>query len=442
MKLLPIILLLFALLLSINSQKNLDNSPKNIERINSLKRINDFKQSAFLIPALSFSFHKVEKDLLALYPQNKLGKFIPISGNLEQLKYFFNALKNSKNKKVRIAHYGDSLIMGDLITSTLREKLQDNFSGVGVGYLPIVSDDYRMRRTIYQTSSNDWDYASFITRNAEKLPYGINGTVAVPKYGSWVKYEVTLAYKSVRSFDIFKLFYNNADKSSTIQISFDNGTTKKINLESGDDIKELSINVKDSKKVELLFLSGRKPYFYGVSLESSKGIYIDNFSMRGNSGVALLEINPKVIQECNNYLNYNLIILNYGANVSSPNKGIFTLYENKMITVIQEFQKIFPSTSFLLVSVADKTIKRGSQFITDPDVIMLLESQKRIAERTGIAFWNLWEAMGGNNSMNTWVNAAPPQALKDYAHFTQEGADRVGELFYESIIDAYQKYSK
>jgi lysophospholipase L1-like esterase len=332
--------------------------------------------------------------------------------------------------------------MGDLITEILREKFQEKFSGMGVGYLPIISDDYRIRRTISQSSSDDWDYASFMTRNAEKLPYGINGTVAVPKNGSWVKYEVTLAFKSVSSFDVFRFFYNNADKSSTMQISFDNGTTKKINLESGDDVKELSINVKDSKKVELQFLSGKRPYFYGVSLESNTGIYIDNFSMRGNSGVTLMEISPKTLQECNNYLDYNLIILNYGANVSSPNKGIFTLYENKMVSLIEEFKKIFPNTSFLLVSVADKTIKRGGQFITNPDVPLLLESQKRIAERTGIAFWNLWEAMGGNNSMNTWVNAAPPQALKDYAHFTPEGALRVGELFFDSIIDAFQKYTK
>ena len=244
------------------------------------------------------------------------------------------------------------------------------------------------------------------------------------------------------SFDVFKFYYNNADKSSTVLITFDNGTSKKINLESGDDVKELSFEVKNSKKIELHFLSGKKPYFYGVSLESTSGIYVDNFSMRGNSGVTLLDINPKIIQDCNKYLDYNLIILNYGANVSSPNKGIFTLYENKMVTVIEEFKKIFPKTSFLLVSVADKTVKRGNQFITDPDVPRLLESQKRIVERTGIAFWNLREAMGGNNSMNTWVNAAPPQALKDYAHFTHEGADRVGELFFESIMDAFQKYSK
>ena len=436
-----LLILLISLVLFINDQF----IPNELNSVNHCKTISAkkcFYYSASLLPNITDKFRKDIKDQLNYNSQQKLGKVISLGGNLDQLKYFFNALKNSKNKKVRIAHYGDSLIMGDLITETLREKFQEKFSGMGVGYISIVPDDFRMRRTVSQSSSDDWDYASFMTRNAEKLPYGISGAVAVPKNGSWVKYETTQAFKSASSFDIFKLFYNNADKSSTVQIIFDNGTIKKLNLESGNDIQELILDVKDSKKIELQFLNGKKPYFYGVSLESSKGIYIDNFSMRGNSGVVLLEIDSKIIQDCNKYLDYSLIIFNYGANVSSPNKGIFALYENKMVSVIEEFKKIFPNTSFLLVSVADKTIKRANQFITDPDVPLLLESQKRIAERTGIAFWNLWEAMGGNNSMNTWVNAAPPQALKDYAHFTNEGAERVGELFFESIIDAFQKYSK
>lgn len=216
LKPLRIYLILNIIILLLNGQYLLGDSID----INHNKRYsnerNNLSRSAELIPSFGIPYHKVERDILTFNPQLKLGKFIPLNGNLEQLKYFFNALKNAKNKKVRIAHYGDSLIMGDLITETLREKFQETFSGRGVGYLSIVSDDYRIRRTISQSSSDDWDYASFMTRNPEQLPYGINGSVAIPKNGSWAKYETTKAFKLVSSFDIFKVFYNNADKSSTI----------------------------------------------------------------------------------------------------------------------------------------------------------------------------------------------------------------------------------
>jgi hypothetical protein len=385
-------------------------------------------------------FKKFNNDILSQIPSQKLGKFVPITGNLEQLKYFFNELKKSKNKKVRIAHYGDSLILGDIITESLRQRMQENFSGKGIGFVSIIADDYRMKRSINQSYSTDWDYASFVTRNPDQLPFGINGTIAIPKPGSWVRYETTQIFKTLNSFDVIKIYYSNADKTSTIQFIIDNNSPQKMNLEFNNSIQEIVLNVKSGKKFELQFVNGKRPYLYGVSLESTTGVYVDNFPMRGNSGASLAEILPQMLNDFNKYLDYDLIIFNYGANVSSPNKGIYSVYENKMISVIEEFKRSFPKTSFLLVSVADKTIKKGSQFLTNPDVPLLLESQRRIAERTNIAFWNLWEAMGGNNSMKDWVDSAPPQALKDYSHFTPEGGDRVGELLYEALMDAGKKF--
>jgi hypothetical protein len=384
-------------------------------------------------------FETVEKDNLVNPQQPKLGKFIPITGNIKQLEHFFSELKKSKNKKIRIAHYGDSLLLGDIITEYLREKFQDKYSGKGIGFLSIVADDYRMRRSIMQSYSDDWQYASFVSRNPEQFPFGINGTVAKPKPGSWVKYESTPMFKATSSFDIVKVFYSNADRTSSLKYSIDKSSPQKLNFEPGDNIQQVVINKPNSKTFELQFIDGKAPFIYGISLESSTGIIIDNFPMRGNSGASLADISTKTLADFNSLMDYDLIIFNYGANVSSPNKGIYTVYENKMVSVIEEFKKIFPKTSFLLVSVADKTVKRGSQFITNPDVPVLLESQKKIAGRTNIAFWNLWEAMGGNNSMKDWVDAAPPQALKDYAHFTTEGGTRVAELLFEAIMDADRK---
>jgi len=166
---------------------------------------------------------------------------------------------------------------------------------------------------------------------------------------------------------------------------------------------------------------------------------IDNFPLRGNSGVSLLDISPNTLKQFNKYLDYDLIIFNYGANVYFPNPAGFVLYENKMAEVIDQFKKVFPHAGILLVSAGDKTIKRGSSFITNPDVQLLLESQKKIVDRTSIAFWNMWEAMGGLNSMNKWVNAAPPFALRDYAHFTNEGGERIANLLLEALLDAMNK---
>lgn len=382
----------------------------------------------------------IERDVTYISPQKILGKFVPLSGNVEQMRNFFNALKNSKNKIIRIAHYGDSLIQGDVITEYLREYFQEKFSGKGIGFLSIVSNDIKMRTSIKHTYSDDWTYASIITRNPNNLPLGISGSVAVPKENSWVKYKTTVNLKSTSSFTCAKLYYSNADKTSIIQYKVNNGKPITINLEEGESVNELKINANGiGKSLEIKFISGKAPYFYGVSLESGNGIYVDNFPMPGNSGVSLLDISNNILKDFQKFVDYSLIILTYGANVNAPNKGIFNYYENKMVSVIDYLKKAFPNASILLIGVGDKTMKKGNKFITNPDVPLLLEAQKRIVERTKISFWNLWEAMGGDNSMDEWVNSVPPMALKDYSHFTQEGGKRVAQLIFDAIMDAYNK---
>ncbi len=401
-----------------------------------LNNISDFKSG------IGVGKSVIESNTDDVLTAQKLGKFVSLTGNVDQLKSFLKKLKNSNNNKIRIAHFGDSIILGDIITEYLRSNLQQKFGGGGVGILPIVSDDYRMRRTTIESFSNDWSFGSIVTGNKNQYPLGINGTVSVPKPGSWVKYESTPIFPQTSSFNIVKIFYSNADQSSTMQYSIDGGAMKNISLESGNDVKQLEINSPiKATKVKIKFLSGKEPYIYGVSLETNgNGVIVDNFPLRGNSGVSLLDILPSTLQQFDKYLSYDLVILNYGANVYFPNPAGFVLYENKMSEVIDQFKKAFPNAGILLVSVGDKTIKRGSNFITNPDVQLLLDSQKKIVKRTNIAFWNMWEAMGGLNSMNHWVNAAPPLALRDYSHFNNDGGERIAELLYDAFLAAMNNY--
>lgn len=383
-------------------------------------------------------FCTTAKDQLNSISFQKLGKYVPIEGNLEQMNYFFNALKNSRNQRIRIAHFGDSLIMGDIITEYFRNKFQSTYGGRGVGLVSINADDSRMRRTVNHTYSNDWTYASIVSGDRQQYPLGMNGTVCVPKPGSWVKYGATRLFENASSFDIVKLIYNNADKSSVIEYSFDNDTPQHVNLENGSAFQQLVLDPKRNvTKVTIKFISGKEPFMYGVSLETSgKGVYVDNLSLRGNSGVSLLDVSSNTYESYEKFFDYNLVILNFGANVSFADRNAYIVYEKKMEEVVEKLKKAFPQTSFLLVGVGDKTMKRGSRYMTNPDIPFLREIQKKIATKTGIAYWDLWEAMGGNNSMFDWVNAAPPLAYRDYLHFNSEGGEVIADLLYEAIIKA------
>ena len=369
-------------------------------------------------------------------PTPSLGKKVPITGNTSQMKKFLNSLNQVKNKKIRIAHYGDSINWGDIITQDLRQNFQSKFGGQGVGFLSLVTDDIVVKQTIKETfDETEWDWASLFTRNLKNYPLGIAGTVAKSKGNSWVKYEATNFRSLCKSFKTIRLFYNNAKNNCHVSYSLNDGAAQNLNLQLGMNVKESVINSSaDVKTVKFNFTScSRDINFYGVSLENGNGIYVDNFPIRGNSGVSIDDIPKNILSDFQKLLNYKLIILNYGVNIATSEQTNYTWYRNKMIKVINNLKQIFPDAAILMIGVSDKAIKKGTKFVTDPSIFLVLKEQKLIAQQTDIAFWNSMEAMGGVNSMNEWVNQN--LALKDYCHFSDAGGKILADLLTEAILN-------
>ena len=124
---------------------------------------------------------RLNKDSLMLVVQNdeRISDFRKDS--LDILGRFFSALNQSEHikKRIRIAWFGDSMIEGDLITSTVRSIMQKEFGGSGVGFVPLLTSVAGFRKTIEQTSSSDWQTYSVLKPQRGLFP-GISGQVYVP----------------------------------------------------------------------------------------------------------------------------------------------------------------------------------------------------------------------------------------------------------------------
>ncbi len=366
------------------------------------------------------------------------GKKTAIKGNTSQLKSFFDALSKAKQKRIHIAHWGDSIIMGDVISEYLRENLQKQFGGEGAGFVSIKTDE--IRSTTRVSFSNDWQESSLFTRNSNKLPLGINGAVFMPSEGSWVKYEVGRFNNHFRTLSYGKLFYANAPQGAYVTCTFSNHTVQTLQLESGKNLKKLDIWFPAGTSfVTITFRSCSGGYFYGVSFENGEGVYVDNFPIRGNTGVGLGEIPLNVLREFNSYMNYKFLIINFGVNIVSNQYSNYVWYESQMSKIVDYLQQAFPQTSILLVSVGDKGIKKGSTFVTDPGIPMLLRSQEKIVSQRNIAYWNMFEAMGGANIISDWVDSTPALAYKDYCHLTNNGGKIIADLLSDALLAEMNK---
>ncbi|MCL6097875.1 MAG: hypothetical protein M1391_04805, partial [Bacteroidetes bacterium] len=242
----------------------------------------------------------------------------------------------------------------------------------------------------------------------------------------------------LRDFSLVRLFYSNAKKSQ-IYYSFDGGAKQTATLKPGTDIQELVLKPSGrAKTVKIEFPTADQAYFYGASLENGPGVYVDNLPLRGNTGADLASLKPEVLKQFAKYLDYKLIILEFGLNIAGTRQSDYSWYEREMVKVINNLKSAFPNTSFLMISVHDKAMKKGSSFVTDPTILTLLKAQKNIAQQANVAIWSLFDAMGGENSMPQWVNANPPLAFRDYIHFNDQGAKKVADLLTDALLSIYR----
>jgi len=371
---------------------------------------------------------------------DKIGKVVPITGNVEQLKYFFDALEKTGSEKIRVAHYGDSIIWGDVITDNLRVYFQKKYGGHGLGFISICNDDLSARKTIIHEFSDDWEWASVFTKNRDKLPFGIAGIVGKASSNSTVTFKSRKVSPAATSFSEFSIFYSNANSNSSISYKVDKKRAKSMNLSSGSNLNVTSLDfgrgVKDIK-LELKKCDGA--YFYGVTLDTGNGIYFDNFPFRGNSGVSLRDIDDKLLTGFAKNLNYKLFILQFGINVAAGGNVRYQWYERMMLRIIKKIKKYFPETSILFISPGDLGKKDGRVMRTHPEIRRFVAIQEKIAEKGKVAFWNMFEAMGGENSISNWVDAKPPLAFKDYCHLTWEGGEVISSKLVAALMAVKSK---
>lgn len=362
------------------------------------------------------------------------------SSDSTALKKFLDALITTQSNKrnLRIAFYGDSFIEGDVFCGSFRDSLQSVFGGEGVGYVPITSDVAGFRNTIKHKFAN-WKTYSLINKKDSAIEIGPAGYSFVPLEGNQVEYKPS-RQRYLRRFKTISLYYRNL-KQGTLHFTVDT-TRSSVPLAVTSEIKEWKHRGKNIKSVKFEFNPYDSVFVYGASFESGEGIYVDNFSLRGNSGMNLAGISDKMYKQFNRYRNYKLIILQFGLNLVVEDSLNYKAYSKRMVNVIARLKKNFPDASFLLLSVSDRSSKSSGDFKTMNAIPAMRNAQRQIAKKAGIAFWDMFEAMGGENSMVKFSQAKPALAAKDYTHLTFKGGRVLSGRLVKSLMFEKEKHEK
>lgn len=357
--------------------------------------------------------------------------------------HFYEALGKIKqmDRPVRIAYFGDSFIEADILTGDLRSMLQSEYGGCGVGYVPITYTMTGFRPTIHY-AFNGWESHFKIDTIGFRSKYqDIAGNYFFPNKGAYVllkgekKYAPHLDTCEVST--IYFRSFGNIHLTSTI-----NGKKRQSFTIKGDGQLQ-KVSVTDTiGRIQWAVADCDSATFYGVAMESRQGICLDNLANRGSSGVNLTGIPMKMLQETHRERPYDLLVLQYGLNVAQTHQKDYTTYQEEMKEVIDHLKTAFPDVSILLISIGDREYNRSSdgELHTMPGVKNLIRFQQAIAAENNIAFWNLYEAMGGEGSIVEMVDKH--MANLDYTHINFKGGKHLAGIFFETIKYGKEQYDK
>lgn len=379
---------------------------------------------------------------------NQTKYLIPSGEFMEGISYlagFYNklhTLETSKTGKVRIAYFSDSMTDGDLIVQDIRRKFQEKYGGKGVGFVGITSLSASSRYSVSHKFSKNWKVRSFLKSSGSNRLLGVDGQVAfTEKNGKYsVEYRINNFPYSNALYNPVLFFGASDNDNAMVKISADKDSIITKNLIPINSLNLVRLTNGNPSKMKIEFENSDSIPFYGVSFDNGNGVYIDNLSMRGNSGLPLSLLNVNLMRAFNTSLNYNLIVLHYGANVLSTGSTSFGWYGQKMEAVVKHLKNCFPDADILIISTADKATRQNMEMKTDTSVEPLVNAQRSYARNTGSGFLNLYKLMGGNGSMAKWVDETPVLANKDYTHFNASGSQKIALLIFNEIEKGYEKF--
>lgn len=357
---------------------------------------------------------------------------------------FYEAINriDSLHRPVRIAFFGDSFVEADIFTADLREMLQQKYGGCGVGLVNITSNTNGFRPTVRHTYGGWQSHASTDSLYFERRKQGINSHYFIPSEGAYVELAGQTKYASLldtcEQSTIY--FYTQGQVDLTARIN--RKEEIKRSFTASDALQKMIVNGSIGR-VRWQVNRSDSARFFGATMDGKRGITVDNFSLRGSSGLSLRYIPEKALKDFNAQRTYDLIVLQYGLNIVTPRGSNYDFYYKGMLETIGYLKTCFPTAGILLVSVGDRDYKTNTGEIrTMVGVKNMLRYQQNLAAETGVAFWNMFEAMGGDGSMAKLVEAKPAMANYDYTHINFKGGDYLAELLYESLVYGKEQYDK
>lgn len=378
---------------------------------------------------------------------------------LYKLNNFFEKMTATarERNKIHILHYGDSQIEGDRMTAYIRERIQNQFGGYGAGLIPAMN--VYITGTFNQRYSDNFRrYTCFGGDKLKSRRYGVMGSAArfTPEMDSarmsnetsikegWIELETgKLAYPRAKQYSLVKMFYTSCYRPCTLKVFQGEKLVHEDSLivDGRAHTVELSF-ASTPAKLRFVLSATVSPTITHFSLEGDYGVQVSNIGLRGSSGTIFGAMDQQLTSKQMHELNTELVIMQFGGNAvpffkdSSAVRNYVASFKSQLMTIY----RLRPSTSLLVIGPSDMSRLENGTFVTYPLLPYCVAMMRKAALEVGAGYYDMYAAMGGKNSMPSWVEQG--LAGRDYIHFSVKGASIASQLFFEAFAAQYAKWAK
>ncbi len=351
----------------------------------------------------------------------------------------------SGDSLVRVAVLGDSFIEADIVTCDLREALQNQYGGCGVGFAPADSPLTKYRRTI-GTSSRGWNSYNVMQHRTTPEPHGSNysvsGWVSAASNGAATTWTTKSTRANIDSCQCVRIHFRSPNDSQVEVII--NGTERRtFEIEGAASLRQIEVMHPAIRKVTMQVLSGAASFTaYGAHFDGESGVTLDNDSVRSNNGQAMFWTSAAINSQVDKHIGgYDLVILQYGLNIMQSGVNNYTRYAAQVEKMIQYVKQCYPTAAVLVMGVSDRSMKINGSYKPMLEAERLIEYQREAAQAQHVNFWSTLDAMRAMGGMSYFV--ANNWAAKDFTHINFKGGEKIAYALVDALnAEAVVEHSK
>lgn len=349
----------------------------------------------------------------------------------------------------RAGHWGDSVLGVDGITSGIRRRLQGRFGDAGHGFhlMDRYNPSYRQQGVEF-IPGGGW-YRCLVVFECSKKDrrYGYGGLIARSPGGGASTWS-TPTQGSGQVVSVFELWFAYQERGGRMELLIDKTDkhsidTRGAHLEDGWHMVAVQPG---AHTFAVRAVGGGEVRTYGVVLENDgPGVVWDGMALIGGSTRGLRTQDPEHIKSQIRRRGLDLLVFMFGGNDLQRNyvdlKHSMEPYYEEYGDVLKHFRAGRPEASCLIMSVTDHGERTADDRIVSKKFAKVLaNAQREVARRNDCAFFDTYEATGGEGMASRWYRANPRLIAPDLGHPTGTGHEVIAGLLANAILYGYEEY--